>query len=87
MKIGDKVKIKSVDELLKITGLRNLDSEVRLKSGLLFHPVLFAYAGFTGTITEIATPEDCKTLRENTYKIGVVKVYWTKDLFDKVGGV
>lgn len=79
MKIGQTVKIKPLDQLRKITGL-GFKRQVTLKSGLVFVPIMLCYAEMSGTITAIAKPGKDNQLTEDSYKIGEVDIYWSKEL-------
>lgn len=86
MKTGTKVKIKSLQELHKITNI-GFQKAVQLKNGLIFTPLMLCYAGQMGIITEIAEPGPDNKLTSESYKIGNVDIYWSKELFIEVSEV
>jgi len=48
---------------------------------------MLCYAGQMGIITEIAEPGPDNKLTSESYKIGNVDIYWSKELFIEVSEV
>lgn len=83
MKTGTKVKIKSLEELHKITNI-GFQKAVKMKNGGMFTPIMLCYAEQVGEVTQIAEPGPDNRLTEPSYKIGNVDIYWSKELFEVV---
>lgn len=83
MKTGTKVKVKSLQELHKITNI-GFKSHVKLKNGLVFNPLMLCYADKIGVITKIAEPSKNNMLTSPSYKIGEVDIYWSKELLEVI---
>lgn len=83
MKIGQKVKVKSLEQLRKISGI-SFRQQVTLKCGLIFKTEMLNFAGQTGIITEIANPGKHNKLTADSYKIGEIKIYWSTELLEEI---
>lgn len=85
-KLGDKVKIKSSRDLMKIAGKGPYP--VKLESGLVFHGTMLQFSDSKGYITEIVSPDDSRKgeenqLKEPSYRIGAVEIFWTADMIKR----
>lgn len=85
-KLGDKVKVKSSKELIKMTG--GGPYPVELSSGLMFIAPMISFAGSSGLVTEIVNPGEERRgeknqLNEPSYRIGAVEVFWTADMLER----
>ena len=83
MKIGTKVKIKTLKELHSLTGI-GFQRAVKMKNGGMFGPVMLCYAEQVGEITEIKYPGKDNQLTAPAYKIGDVDIYWSSELFEVI---
>lgn len=84
MKIGQKVKVKNLFQLRKLTNI-GFQKQVTLKSGLIFSPIMLVYADQVGEITKVAHPgDDGNKLTKEAYKIGEVDIYWSSELLEVV---
>lgn len=84
MKIGDKVKVKSLEQLHGITNI-GFQKQVTLKTGLIFGAPMLVYSGMEGIITRISKPGDEDNgLTQQSYKIGEVDLYWSAELLEAI---
>jgi hypothetical protein len=83
MKIGTKVKVKSLEQLRKLTNI-GFQKQVTLKNGLIFGSPMMMYAGQEGVITAIAKPGKDNQLTSDSYKVGEVDLYWSAELLEVV---
>jgi hypothetical protein len=81
MKIGQTVKVKSLEQLQKITKI-GFQKQVIMKNGGLFGSQMQVYAGQVGIITAIVKPGKDNILVSDSYKIGEVDIYWSAELLE-----
>ena len=83
MKIGDKVKVKELAELRKITKI-GFKKQVPMKNGCIFGAPMLVYEGQEGIITEIVKPGKANRLVSPSYKIGEVDIYWSPEMLEVI---